>query len=647
MPITYVAEPTIKIDGQAVSSTFLENIQQLVVEESLHLPSTFTLVMYNPYQPGSEDQDFFKCGNESYKDLLAIGKKIEIGFSRSTTESQEFQDDESDTVFIGEITAIETHFTADSQAPIVVRGYDVVHRLHRGRYNRSFQNMTDTDIVNNIVGEVGLATGTIDSTGGPYGYGDIGDSNGYVFQHNQTNIEFLRMLAFRNGYECFVQDNKLNFCKPTSSETLELEWLKTLSSFSVRVSSAEQVKEVEVRGWDYSKKALISQANNPAQVLTSNEYGKGTDKSQAFGGKPPTPKMVVVDQTIAAQDQAKKIAQSLFNELSGEFVQADAQADGNPKIRPGRVVKLQKLGPHSGQYYITETRHLFQNRLYTTDFSVRGLRGGDLFSLLQSSSSPRVPATLMVGIVTDNKDPKGWGRVRVKLPSLTEEHASYWARVVSVGAGNGRGFDCLPEVNDEVLVGFENGDIHRPYVIGGVWNGKDSPPESVENTVSDGKVRLRTFKTRVGHTLQFVEEVKGGSKVGFYLDTAKQHHLYCNDTDEYIEVKTAGAHQVKLDDKNKKVLVQTTGGQKLEMDDAGGKKITLSTSGSIEISAPQGITLKAGASSIEIKGSGITIQSPSGSVNVKGVTTSVEASTVNNVKGGAAVNIQGTIVKIN
>jgi hypothetical protein len=72
-------------------------------------------------------------------------KQIEIGFSRSTTESKEFEDDESGTVFMGEITAFETYFSADSQAPIVVRGYDVVHRLHRGRYNRSFQNMTDKD----------------------------------------------------------------------------------------------------------------------------------------------------------------------------------------------------------------------------------------------------------------------------------------------------------------------------------------------------------------------------------------------------------------------------------------------------------------------------------------------------------------------
>ena len=70
-----------------------------------------------------------------------------------------------------------------------------------------------------------------------------------------------------------------------------------------------------------------------------------------------------------------------------------------------------------------------------------------------------------MGIVTNNKDPEGWGRVKVKFPTLTEEHESNWARVVALGAAKQRGFDCLPEVNDEVLVGFEHGDIHRPYIL--------------------------------------------------------------------------------------------------------------------------------------------------------------------------------------
>ena len=83
----------------------------------------------------------------------------------------------------------------------------------------------------------------------------------------------------------------------------------------------------------------------------------------------------------------------------------------------------------------------------------------------------------------------------------------------------------MPEINDEVLVAFEHGDIHRPYVIGGVWNGKDATPNPVADDVANGKVRLRTFKTRVGHKIQFVEEDKGISKKGAYIETAEGHKI--------------------------------------------------------------------------------------------------------------------------
>jgi uncharacterized protein involved in type VI secretion and phage assembly len=638
MPLTYIAEPILSIDGQAAPQNLIENIQQIIVEESLHLPSTFTLVIYNPYQGGSEEDEFFQ-----FADSFKIGNSVKIGFTSSTTESQEFETQEKGDLIEGEITAIETYFNADSQAPIVIRGYDVSHRLHRGQYNRSFQNMTDTDIVNKIIGEVGISSGSVENTSGPYGYGDINGSNGYTLQYNQTNMDFLRKLAHRNGFECFVQDGKFNFRKPSVKETLELTWLQTLNSFSVRVSSAHQVSSVEARGWDYSKKAGISETiSNDKGVLTQNEYGKGKKTSQSFKGQPPTPKMVVVDRPVANTSQAKAIAQTLFDELSGEFVQADARANGNPKLRPGRAIKLKGIGPHSGEYYITETRHIYQNRVYTTEFSVRGLRGGGIFSLLNTSSQDHhSPAGLMVGIVTDNKDPKGWGRVRVKLPAVSDEHTSYWARVVSIGAGSNRGLDCLPEIDDEVLIGFENGDPDRPYVIGNVWNGKDSPPAAIADTVVDGKVRLRTFKTRTGHTLQFVEEDKGSSNKGIYVDTVYGHHLYCNDTEQFIEAKTKNGHQVRCDDKGKKILVKTQNGHEISLNDQG-QSITLKSTGKITIEAPQNIEIKVGTSTIqlsttsinikqggnkiELGPSGITVDSPT-MTNVSGTTTSVKGKT--------------------
>jgi uncharacterized protein involved in type VI secretion and phage assembly len=188
----------------------------------------------------------------------------------------------------------------------------------------------------------------------------------------------------------------------------------------------------------------------------------------------------------------------------------------------------------------------------------------------------------------------------VKFPTLTEEHESHWARVVTAGAGPNRGFDCLPEVNDEVLVGFEHGDIHRPYIIGNVWNGKDAPPEKVDDSVVKG-VRLRTFKTRTGHTLQFVEEDKGGSKTGVRLETTKGHKIYLNDSDQCIEIKTNGGHIIKMDDRGKSISIQTTGGHSITMSDTS-KSVAIKSTGNMSLDAAGNIDIKANGI-ITVKGS--------------------------------------------
>ncbi|MBH8572455.1 VgrG-related protein [Nostocaceae cyanobacterium CENA369] len=618
--VRYIPEPLLQIDGTNASTDLLNDILQISVEESLHLPGMFTLIIKNDYFPGRAEEKTWR-----HQSLFAIGKKIKIGFVSSTTENVDFETAEQGYVLDGEITAIETEFTEKSQAPIVIRGYDISHRLHRGRYNRSFQNVTDSDIVNQIVQETGIATGTVTSTS---------IVHDYVFQENQTNMEFLRERAARLGFELYVQDGKLNFRQPAQNQSLSLTWLEDIHNFRVRVTSAEQVSSVEVRGWDYTTKRPIVSTASTEQVITNTENGTGSKTSTKFSIQP---KMIVVDRPVFSANEAQKMAQALCNELGGEFVYADAKGEGNPDLRPGRVVKLKDMGNYSGSYYVTETRHLFHERVYTTEFGVRGLRSGDLLATLSPQTHLQPGQTLLVGIVSNNKDPKGWGRVRVKFPTLTEEHESNWARVVSVGAGSGRGFDCLPEVNDEVLVAFEHGDIHRPYVIGGVWNGTDAPPESVNDTVVNGKVRLRTFKTRVGHKLQFVEEDKG-TKKGVYLQTTDGHNLRLNDSEKFAELETTGGHKFRCDDSNKTISLTSTGDITVKSGTTGTTKKISVNGGEIALTATQKITLTVGTTSIELTPSGITMRT-TGTVSVQaGSSISVQSGGSLSVNSGASIS---------
>jgi uncharacterized protein involved in type VI secretion and phage assembly len=374
---------------------------------------------------------------------------------------------------------------------------------------------------------------------------------------------------------------------------------------------------------------------------------------------------------VFSPNEAEKIAQALCNELGGEFVAADAKGEGNTEIRPGRVVKLTDMGTYSGSYYVTETRHLFVERKYTTEFSVRGLRPGDLLTTLSPQTRLQPGQTLLVGVVSNNKDPKGWGRVRVKFPTLTEEHESNWARVVSIGAGPNRGFDCLPEVNDEVLVAFEHGDIHRPYVIGGVWNGTDAPPEKVDDNIVGGKVRLRTFKTRVGHKLQFVEEDKSTTKKGVYLQTTDGHNFRMNDSEKFAELETKGGHKFRADDSNKTISLTSTGDITVKSGTTGTANKISVNGGEIALTATQKISLTVGGTSIELTPSGITIRT-TGTISVQsgsstsvqcggslsanaggslsanaGSAISVNAGATVSINGAASVGILGGVVRLN
>ena len=109
----------------------------------------------------------------------------------------------------------------------------------------------------------------------------------------------------------------------------------------------------------------------------------------------------------------------------------------------------------------------------------------------------------VIGVVVDNKDPDKLARVKVKYPVLGGQDTSFWAPLVQLGAGEERGWFFLPEVDDEVLIMFEHGDIHRPLIVGALWNGKDAPADK-----NDGKNERRTLVSREGSKI-ILDDDKG------------------------------------------------------------------------------------------------------------------------------------------
>ncbi len=212
----------------------------------------------------------------------------------------------------------------------------------------------------------------------------------------------------------------------------------------------------------------------------------------------------------------------------------------------------------------------------------------NLFDVL-NDSLPRDMRTgriygVVVGVVTNNQDPDGLGRVKVKFPWLSDVDESSWARLAAPMAGKQRGVFFLPEVDDEVLVVFEHGDMRFPYVLGALWNGQDVPPI----TNDDGKNNVRMIKSRSGHVVKL------------------------NDED--------GKETIEIIDKNQKNSIVI---------DTSKDTITVTTNKDITLSASNG-TIKLDAQKVEINSSDATKLKAGGTMNVEASgTMTVKGSTVN------------------
>ena len=194
---------------------------------------------------------------------------------------------------------------------------------------------------------------------------------------------------------------------------------------------------------------------------------------------------------------------------------------------------------------------------------------------------------VLVGIVKENQDPENLGRVQIEFPFWQNPGLSEWARITTAMAGEEKGIYFLPEVGDEVLVAFEGGNIHAPYVIGSLWNGKDKPPQT-----NDGDNNIRMIKSRKGHEIVFDDS-----------DEAK------------LVIKSSSGHEITLDD--------ASGGENLSIVDKSGNKISIdATQNAIPLDCSGQFAIKANIIEIEAQ------------ANLK-------------VSAGAILTLEGAMVQIN
>jgi phage protein D/phage baseplate assembly protein gpV len=578
MPHELASQVSVSIDGQALPAATQALMVEIVVEQHAHLPAMFSIAFVDKKA---------KILDEGTLDLT---KSIEINVLHD--------DGNNFSLIKGEITSLEPRFEEGMAIETVVRGYDKSHRLYRESKSAAFKNVKDSDLASQFASGAGLSA-QVDATSTVY------DA---LYQDNQSDLAFLMERAWRIGYECFVEDGKLYFRKPpTSGTTAKLVFGEDLREFHPRLSLAEQVDEVTVKGWDMKKvEPIIGQAKKGKLYPSVGESKDGANWASTFGDG----KKIVVDQPVLSQSEAEKMAQARLDEISGAFITADGIAFRRPDIKAGNFVEIEKVGKRfSGKYLVTSARHSYTPESgLLTEFSVRGTRSGLLFEQLTHQNPVEKWGGVVPAIVTDTDDPEDLGRVKLKYPWMTEDADSDWARVVSPGAGSGYGFCLIPEIDDEVIVAFEHGDINRPYVLGGVWNGKAAIPPPVAGAATGEKPLVRSWRSTNGNEIT----------------------MYDN-ADKKVEILTAEGHSFVLDDANKKVELKTSGGHSVLCDDQGGK---------VEIVDKNGNKVTMEMMNVTIESSGdMTLKA---AMNMK-----IEAGINVDIKAGPMVNVKGGMINLN
>ena len=610
---------TLKLNGSQAGDDLLNDILDLTVENSLHLPDMCTLrIQEGVFADPGRREAFHWSGSDAF----TAGTKVEVIGGRSSLDAGP--------IFVGEVASLEMDISSHGLPTLLVRCYDHSHRLHRGRYSRSFQNMTDADIVSQVCTEAGL-TASADATT---------PVHDWVFQNNQTNWEFLNERAAHAGCRLFGAGDKRMHLKTLAAGPegpVTLTWGSDLISFRPRLNAASQVSEVSVHGWDPAQKqAIVGTATTPNGLPSTG----APSRQAAMGGFQGDAKMRITDRPVHSQTEAEKIAQSVCDDIGGQYMEAEGLTQWDARILPGKQVKITNVGSRfSGDYTVTATTHVMSvAEGFTTLFSCTGKQPGTVLSALDGSGGAKRTAlggNIVVGIVTNNKDDKNLGRVKVKYPWLSDNDESFWARVVSPMGGPTRGFYFLPEVDDEVLVAFEHGDIRRPYVLGALWNGVDAPVEGNDAAVEGGKVIHRIIKTRIGHTILLDDkDDKGEMK----MTTKSGHFLTLNDRDENVTAQTKDGHKVLLDDQNGKIVV---------VDKTGGNKMTIQSSdNSITIECVGDFSVKA-TGRVNIEGqAGVTVTTPAQMSIHSDTQMKIDAGVEVAIEGGIT-DIKGLLVKIN
>ncbi|OFX59110.1 MAG: type IV secretion protein Rhs [Bacteroidetes bacterium GWB2_41_8] len=538
------------IDGAELSASV--NVLNISVEKEINRIPSAKLVITDG-DPASQE---FAVSNDT---LLIPGKEIEIKAGYHSVDETIFKG-----IIIKHSLKIRPQYSL-----LIVECRDKAVKLTSGRKSKYYSDKKDSDIIDELVASYSLESDVAPTS----------QQHKELVQCDCTDWDFIVTRAQANGKVCVVDDGKVTVKAPdfSQAEVETVSYGATLLDFDAEIDVRNQFSKITSYAWDQSKQEVSeTEAANPAVALNGNLSSSdlasvvGLDNLKlTYGG-------TTSDGSI--QDWAN--ARNLFNQLAK--VRGRIKFQGIPACKPNTTLMLQGVGDRfNGKVYISAIRHEIAEGQWTTDaqFGVNPAWFTDNFNIASQPSSGLFAAIhgLQIGIVTQlESDPNNEHRIKIRCPLIDNTSDGIWARIASLDAGNERGAFFLPEISDEVIVGFINDNPNDAVVLGMLnSSAKPAPLQASDDNHEKG------FVTR--------------SKIKFIF----------NDDKKTVLLETPGEQRILIDDDAGEIKVEDKNGNKIVMDSSGivlesAKDLTLKATGDIKI---EGVNITASASA-QFKGEG-------------------------------------------
>jgi Rhs element Vgr protein len=537
--------PTLKIliDGSEITNAY--QIVSVDVNKVFNKISNAKISVIDG-DPAVEDfkisnTDDFKPGNEI---------EIQAGYHSKNT-----------TIFKGIIIKHGIKSRKYKPSLLVIEARDKAVKMTVGRKSLLYYDSKDSDIIEEIAGNYSLEK-NVESTDIEYAE---------MVQHDVTDWDFIMSRAEMNGKLVLTDDGKLIVKKPDTSASSELTLIygSTMMEFEAEMDSRTQWQSVKSFSWNYKDQELIEEeASDPN--LKENGNLSSSDLAEVIGLKEYSIRHSgnVSDKELKAWADAQNLKSKIAR------IKGRVNFQGYPDVKPGAIIELKGVGDRfNGNVFVTGIKHQINAENWVTDIQF-GLSEDWFYkneNVVEKPASGLVPNIhgLQTGVVTQlESDPDGENRVLVRIPVIDNENNGLWARVATLDAGDGRGSFFLPEIGDEVIVGFVNDDPRDPVILGMLHSSaKPAPVDAADDNHEKG------FVTRSEMKLMF------------------------NDDKKSITIETPAGKSIVIDEDAGTIIMEDENSNKMEFSSDGiviesGKDLKLKAAGDVTI---EGINVSAKA----------------------------------------------------